>query len=115
LIDRLFEGQVDPSQDNEAMNGHEEIMIRNGLSGERYYAMPFPGIREYNVGRLKSLLSEGLDVQYDRTFSHAEYPDDGNVVVGFRDGSYETGTALIGTDGGSSRVHRSAVRCSKKQ
>lgn len=112
LRSRLIEGQVDRQQDADAMKGYEEIALRNGLTGEAFYKFPHTGIREYNVGRLKALLSEGLNIQYGRSFSHANFEGD-TVTAVFEDGSSILGSVLIGTDGGSSMVRRFAVKSPK--
>ncbi|KAF7587365.1 hypothetical protein BBP40_007353 [Aspergillus hancockii] len=108
LKKRLVEGQVDRMQDAEAMKGHEEIALRNGSTGERYCTLPFPGVRDYNVGRLKALLSEDIEVYCGKMFSHANFVGNGVTAV-FEDGSEAAGTVLIGTDGNSSQVRRAAL------
>jgi 2-polyprenyl-6-methoxyphenol hydroxylase-like FAD-dependent oxidoreductase len=56
--------------------------------------------------KLRSILAEGLGIQYDKLLSNISYSEDGTTVTAhFADGTSAEGTLLIGTDG-----HRSVVR-----
>lgn len=70
----------------------------------------FPTIRRLNIQKTKRYLSTGIDVKYgkklvDITLGQGK-DDDGLVTAHFDDGTSETGTMIVGADGGASRVRR---------
>jgi 2-polyprenyl-6-methoxyphenol hydroxylase-like FAD-dependent oxidoreductase len=73
-------------------------------------AARFPAIRRLNIQKTKRHLSTGIDVKYgkkliDITIDEGK-DDDGLVTAHFDDGTSETGTLIVGADGGASRVRR---------
>ncbi|KEZ40815.1 hypothetical protein SAPIO_CDS8006 [Scedosporium apiospermum] len=55
--------------------------------------------------RLRKLVAEGIDIQWNKAFSsYTSTPS--SVTVTFEDGSSYTGCLLVGCDGGTSRVRR---------
>lgn len=70
----------------------------------------FPAIRRLNIQKTKRHLSTGIDVKYgkrliDITINEGK-DDDGLVTAHFDDGTSESGSLIIGADGGASRVRR---------
>ena len=61
LAARLDEAQTNPWEPVPAEK--EEIFVRNGATGQAQYAIPIPGTREMNVEKMKTLFSEGGEVQ----------------------------------------------------
>jgi 2-polyprenyl-6-methoxyphenol hydroxylase-like FAD-dependent oxidoreductase len=55
--------------------------------------------------KLRALLSEGIDVRYNKRLSSISYSEDGQQVTAhFEDGSRTTGRLLVGADGSRSTV-----------
>lgn len=78
----------------------------NGQTREEAFTFPIPHAREINIRKLRLLCAEGLDVQYNKKFSHYELIANGGVSVFFEDGTHEEGTLAIGVDGAMSRMRQ---------
>ncbi|PCG97054.1 Monooxygenase, FAD-binding [Penicillium occitanis (nom. inval.)] len=98
--------QPDPTADP-AEAGKYGIAIRDGSTGKVKIRHQFPGIRRINHKKTKHHLSQGLSVQYGKLLVDITVgPDDHEVTAHFADGTQETGTVIVGADGGVSRVRR---------
>ncbi|KAL7799180.1 hypothetical protein V8C37DRAFT_407538 [Trichoderma ceciliae] len=56
--------------------------------------------------RLRKLLAEGIDIEWEKSLREFQSNDDGTVSALFEDGASCTGTLLVACDGGQSRVRR---------
>jgi 2-polyprenyl-6-methoxyphenol hydroxylase-like FAD-dependent oxidoreductase len=99
--------QPDPTA-NAIEVGKHGITIRDGSTGEVRKRMPFPSIRRVNHKKTKKHLSQGLSVQYGKRLVEISVNSNNNeeVTAHFQDGTTETGTIIVGADGGASRVRR---------
>jgi 2-polyprenyl-6-methoxyphenol hydroxylase-like FAD-dependent oxidoreductase len=87
--------------------GKYGIAIRDGSTGKVKIRNQFPGIRRVNHKKTKHHLSQGLPVHYGKQLVDiAVGPDDDEVTAHFADGTQETGTIIVGADGGISQVRR---------
>ncbi len=66
----------------------------------------FPGIRRVNLQKWRKVMGEGVDVKFGKNLNNVTTDEDGRVTAHFADGTSETGSVLIGTDGGGSTVRR---------
>ena len=115
LFARLQECQPDQGLNN-AKEGKETVLIRDGQTGETLVEPNFPGTRRLQIKRTRKIWGDALGsgvVRYGKGLAGIETPEmgenAGKVVARFEDGSEEVGDVLIGTDGGSSFVR--AVVC----
>lgn len=107
IYDNLNQCQPDPTTDpNET--GKYGIVIRDGSNGAVKIHHHFPAIRRINHRKTKRHLSQGLSVQYGKRLAGITLnpDDDEEVTAHFEDGSAETGTIIVGADGGASQVRR---------
>lgn len=104
LFARLKECQTDPELDSKEA-GCEGVLVRDGATGETMATPHFPGVRRINVKKTRKLWSEGIDVKFGKSLTSIE-TDDHGVTVHFADGSVETGSVLVGCDGGSALARR---------
>ncbi|KAF2716966.1 FAD/NAD(P)-binding domain-containing protein [Polychaeton citri CBS 116435] len=106
LVSRMDEAVVDPTLDymTPPTNGSR---IYDGITGEMLKELAVDGkLIRVSRRKLRTLLMEGIDVQYGHALENVELSDDGqNVTAVFKNGSKHIGTSLIGSDG-----PRSAVR-----
>lgn len=98
--------QPDPATDpSEA--GKYGIAIRDGSTGKVKIRHQFPGIQRINHRKTKHHLSQGPSVQYGKRLVDITVgPDDDEVTAYFADRTQETGTIIVGADGGVSQVRR---------
>ncbi|KPI37992.1 uncharacterized protein AB675_3133 [Cyphellophora attinorum] len=111
LFARLQECQPDIRLNN-AAEGKESLLIRDGATGQPLIEPSFPGTRRLQIKRTRRIWGEALlehggeGVRYGKVLVGIDTPDEGEykgkVVGRFEDGSCEVGDVLIGTDGGSS-------------
>ncbi|KIX92475.1 uncharacterized protein Z520_11795 [Fonsecaea multimorphosa CBS 102226] len=104
LYDRLPECQPDPGLDTKAA-GFESVIIRDGQTGATIVQPPFPGVRRLNIQKTRTIWSTGVNVKFGKTLTDIELTDDG-VTAHFHDGTSESGSVLVGCDGGGSWVRR---------
>jgi hypothetical protein len=62
LFKRLSECQPDPTLDSKEANC-ENVMLRDGKTGEPMLQPPFPGIRRMNLQKTKNMWAKGLNVK----------------------------------------------------
>ncbi|KAK5659939.1 hypothetical protein OQA88_13404 [Cercophora sp. LCS_1] len=75
----------------------------NGVTGDLMFKSPMPGSRRVSRQRLRKVLSEGLDVQWDKKLVDLSSTPD-HVTLSFADGSTVQADFVLGTDGPSSAV-----------
>lgn len=102
LFARLDSTQVDP---NRPRPPSDTMKIFNGETGEQIGAAVIPDLHRIQRSKLRSLLAEGIPIQYSKTLSGISYLEDGTTVIAhFEDGSSASGAILIGADGTRSKV-----------
>lgn len=99
---RLSSTQVDP---NYQVGIGEEIPFFNGSTGETLGIIKMDHLYRIHRPRLRSLLSEGLDIREAKSLIALTYSPDGHTVTAhFADATSDTGHLLVGTDGARSLV-----------
>lgn len=106
LVARLNEAYADPAQSPDATTG---LPIYNGKTGDLVTTMAAEKPCRVSRKKMRSLFSEGLDVQYGKVMTGAFLTDDGRVKLAFTDGSSATGSMLVGCDGAKSRARECLV------
>lgn len=84
-------------------------MLYNGQTREEAFTFPIPRASELNIRKLRILLSQELDVQYNKKFTRYELLEDGRgggVRVHFEDGTSEEGDVVVGVDGAGSKMRQ---------
>jgi 2-polyprenyl-6-methoxyphenol hydroxylase-like FAD-dependent oxidoreductase len=119
LFARLQECQPDIRLNN-AAEGKESVLIRDGATGHPLIEPSFPGTRRLQIKRTRRIWGEALlehggeGVRYGKVLVGIKTPDEGEhkgkVIAQFEYGSQEVGDVLIGTDGGSSFVRQVVCR-----
>ncbi|KIW90649.1 uncharacterized protein Z519_08432 [Cladophialophora bantiana CBS 173.52] len=104
LYNRLPECQPDPGLDTKEA-GFESVIIRDGQTGETIVQPPFPGVRRLNIQKTRAVWSKGVNVKFGKTLTDIELTADG-VIAHFHDETSESGSVLVGCDGGGSWVRR---------
>ncbi|KAH6838344.1 hypothetical protein B0I37DRAFT_387560 [Chaetomium sp. MPI-CAGE-AT-0009] len=95
---RIDTVQTDPSYRRHA----ESILpIYNGMTGELRQALPAPYAIRLKRKAWVDMIKEGLDVQYGKKLDTITETE-GGIAVGFKDGTTESGTLLIGAEGAHS-------------
>jgi 2-polyprenyl-6-methoxyphenol hydroxylase-like FAD-dependent oxidoreductase len=102
LFNNLQAVQPDTSLDTKAA-GKDTILIRDGASGETKVEVHFPGVRRMQIQKTKKAWSKGLNMKFGKRLTDISVTDEGTTAH-FADGSFETGSIIIGADGGSSQV-----------
>jgi 2-polyprenyl-6-methoxyphenol hydroxylase-like FAD-dependent oxidoreductase len=96
--------QVDP---NVPTKEEDTLTFLKGDSGDPIAAFTFGPFYRLKRSRLRSLLSQGLDVRYEKRLADVTYAKDGqSVTAHFADGSSSTGRMLVGADGARSTVRQ---------
>jgi len=97
---KLDAAQVDP---NRPCPPSDTIRFLDGQTGKQIGASTTPHIYRLRRSKLRALLLEGIDVQYDKTLTDISYSEDGTTVTAhFADGSSTSGSLLVGADGARS-------------
>ncbi|EME38964.1 hypothetical protein DOTSEDRAFT_66932 [Dothistroma septosporum NZE10] len=74
--------------------------VYNAATGEHLKAIPLVKMLRVSRQKFRALLTEGIDVQYNKSFRSLRTPEDGPAVTAqFADGSSATGALIIGADG----------------
>ncbi|KAK1750075.1 monooxygenase [Echria macrotheca] len=106
LVSQLHLCQPDTSL-SVAAASEQGVLVRDGLTGAVKIRMKYPsGVRRMQIQKTKRVLSAGLNVHYGKKLESLSYGDDGSVTAHFADGTSETGSVVIGADGGASKVRR---------
>jgi 2-polyprenyl-6-methoxyphenol hydroxylase-like FAD-dependent oxidoreductase len=99
--------QPDP---NSVTKPSDTFSLYNGRTGEVLKTLPSGGMRRFSRGKLRALISEGIDVEYGKTLSFISYDEGGSgVSAHFTDGTSFKGDVLIGTDGPRSKARELIV------
>ncbi|KAJ5370090.1 FAD-dependent monooxygenase [Penicillium cataractarum] len=77
----------------------------NLKSGEALYSVPAEERIRVNRGRLRELLTSGVDVQWNKVLQSIESSED-SITAHFEDGSSYTGRLLVASDGARSRARQ---------
>ena len=85
--------------------GEEGILIRDGASGATKIKVSFPVIRRVNIQKTKKNLGSGININYGKKLLDISI-NDTTITAHFEDGTSETGSVIIGADGGNSQVRR---------
>ncbi|KAF2109451.1 hypothetical protein BDV96DRAFT_585623 [Lophiotrema nucula] len=92
--------QVDPHVPTKE---EDTLSFIHGKTGEALAAFTFGPFYRLRRSKLRALLSQDLDIRYDKRLSNITYSDDGKTVTAhFTDGTSETGSFLVGADGARS-------------
>jgi 2-polyprenyl-6-methoxyphenol hydroxylase-like FAD-dependent oxidoreductase len=104
---RIQTVQVDP---NEPTKPLDTLRFLNSATGEELGAANIDYFYRLVRSKLRVLLSENIDVRFDKKLSDITYSDDGRLATAhFEDGTSTTGRILIGADGARSAVRRVVV------
>lgn len=85
--------------------GEKGILMRDGSTGKILGNPSMPLIRRMQIKKTKSHLAQGLNIKYGKRLTDITVNDD-SVTAHFEDGTTETGTVIIGADGGASAVRK---------
>ncbi|KAH8591645.1 hypothetical protein B0O99DRAFT_631924, partial [Bisporella sp. PMI_857] len=105
IFDNLPTAEIDYGLTTPQGAIHEYVTVRNTSSGEVLKILPTPGGRRVSRKRLRQVLRQGLDVQYEKQLVDISYPSSG-ITVHFSDGTTASGSLVVGADGGASKVRR---------
>ncbi|KAE9374268.1 FAD/NAD(P)-binding domain-containing protein [Stipitochalara longipes BDJ] len=95
--------QVDPNIPTKPI---DNMIFLNGLTGEPMTAIEIPNFHRLRRSKLRALLSQGLDIRWNKKLRNIVYENDGRVMAVFEDGETATGRLIIGTDGARSAVRK---------
>src|ERR1700709_234241 len=105
ILDKLPTAEVDYGLTNPQGVVNECVTARSTSTGEVLKKMPSPTGHRVSRRRLRKVLREGLEIQYEKNVVALSYPVSG-VVVHFEDGTSTSGSLVVGADGGTSRIRR---------
>lgn len=97
LFSRIQTTQVDPHTPTKDV---EELRFINGRTGEVIGLAEIEKFYRLRRSKIRALLSEEVDVKWGKSITDLTYSEDGQTVTAhFADGSQDTGSILVGTDG----------------
>jgi 2-polyprenyl-6-methoxyphenol hydroxylase-like FAD-dependent oxidoreductase len=98
--DKIQSIQVDPHVPTKEL---DTLKWLKGDTGETMAAFTFGPFYRLRRSKLRDLLAQGLDIQYEKRLINITYSDDGSSVTAhFDDGTNATGSILVGADGARS-------------
>lgn len=98
--DKIQSVQVDP---HVATKELDTLKWLKGDTGQTIAAFTFGPFYRLRRSKLRHLLSQNMDIQYNKHLVNVTYSDDGkSVTAHFADGSNAAGSILIGADGARS-------------
>jgi 2-polyprenyl-6-methoxyphenol hydroxylase-like FAD-dependent oxidoreductase len=101
---RIQSVQVDPHVPTKDI---DTLSFINGATGEPLTSFDIGPFYRLRRSKLRQLLSQDLDIQYNKRLSDITYADDGqSVTAHFADGTSATGRLLVGADGARSTTRR---------
>lgn len=95
--------QVDPNTPTKPI---DSLVFLNGLTGEPMTEFEIPNFHRLRRSKLRTLLSQDLDIRWNKKLKDIVYESDGRVAAVFEDGETVTGRLIIGTDGARSAVRK---------
>ncbi|KAI9771561.1 MAG: hypothetical protein M1835_006415 [Candelina submexicana] len=102
LFARLQSTQVDPNTPTKPV---ETLRFLNGKTGETMGEAQIEGFYRLRRSKIRTLLTEGLDIRWSKAIIDMTYSSDGRYVTAhFADGTNDTGCLLVGADGPRSSV-----------
>lgn len=97
LFSRIQSTQVDPHTPTKDV---ERLRFINGRTGEVIGQAAIEKFYRLRRSKIRTLLLEELDVNWGKSITDITYSKDGETVTAsFADGSHDTGSILVGTDG----------------
>jgi 2-polyprenyl-6-methoxyphenol hydroxylase-like FAD-dependent oxidoreductase len=97
---RIQSVQVDPNVPTKEL---DTLYFLNGKTGSRMGVAEIDNFHRLKRSRLRSLLSENLDIRFGKRLLRLEYSvDEKTVTAFFEDGDSETGCLIVGADGARS-------------
>jgi 2-polyprenyl-6-methoxyphenol hydroxylase-like FAD-dependent oxidoreductase len=106
LFDRLKDIQVDPQQ---GIKDTGRFIFLDLATAEPCYVIPPSKRMRINRKKLRTLLLNGLEVNWGKNIAGFEAVSKDEVVVSFEDGTEARGCLLVGADGSSSRTRRALL------
>lgn len=103
LADRLPETFVDKQAVDDGKVGN--FLLYNLKTGEEMYKVPPAERMRVSRERLRALLMEGLNIEWNKNVESVENSDS-SITATFTDGTSATGSILIGADGSVSSVRK---------
>ncbi|KAL8903044.1 MAG: hypothetical protein Q9171_007529 [Xanthocarpia ochracea] len=102
LFSRIQTAQVDP---HTPTKDNEKLRFINGKTGEIMGLAEIEKFYRLRRSKIRALLTEGIDVRWGKSISSIAYSEDDKAVTArFADGTEDTGSVLVGTDGPHSAV-----------
>ena len=113
FLSRIQYTQTDPSVPT---GDADRLPFINGKTGEHIGEIKSSKFYRLRRDKFRALLLEGVDVRWGKAVSDVTYSADGNTVtVHFSDGTNDTGTMLIASDGPHSTVRKLLVGAEKAE
>lgn len=101
---RIQSLQVDP---HVPTKDEDTLSFVNGSTGDPLAAFTFGPFYRLRRSKLRGLLCQGLDIQYNKQLSEITYAEDGrSVTAHFADGTSAQGSFLVGADGARSTTRQ---------
>jgi 2-polyprenyl-6-methoxyphenol hydroxylase-like FAD-dependent oxidoreductase len=102
--ERIQSVQVDP---NVPTKEEDTLKWLRGDNGDLVAAITFGPFYRLRRSKLRDLLAQGADLQYDKRLENVSYAADGqSVTAHFTDGTTATGSMLVGADGARSSTRQ---------
>ncbi|KAI3317549.1 FAD/NAD(P)-binding domain-containing protein [Xylariaceae sp. AK1471] len=102
ILGQIQSTQVDPHRPT---NDMDRLPFINGQTGELIREIQSSKFYRVRRDKFRRMLLTGLDVQWGKALTTISYSDDERTVTAkFADGSSDTGSLLVGTDGPNSVV-----------
>ena len=102
IFARIQSTQVDPYN---PVKDVETLRFINGQTGDIMGRIEVQKFYRLRRDKFRAILMEGLDIRFGKSIVDVKYSEDGSVITAcFQDGSEDTGSVLIGTDGPHSTV-----------
>ncbi|RYN46319.1 hypothetical protein AA0114_g8422 [Alternaria tenuissima] len=102
--DRIQSVSVDP---NVPTKEQDTLKWLRGDTGDLVAAITFGPFYRLRRSKLRDMLMQGLDIQFDKRLQDVSYANDNqSVTVHFADGTTATGSMLVGADGARSSTRQ---------
>jgi 2-polyprenyl-6-methoxyphenol hydroxylase-like FAD-dependent oxidoreductase len=112
-----LESLIDPSAKEKLPGVHvdpniptkplDKLAFLNGSTGEVMNAPEIPYFHRLRRSKLRALLTDGLDIRWNKRLINLVYEHDGKTVTAvFEDGEHISGKLVIGADGARSKVRQ---------